>query len=287
VIYDAEDQPEPNQLLRALARFEDEDERLACVQARLTIDNAADSWLTRLFTAEYCGLFDVFLPALSAWRVPLPLGGSSNHFRTRALRDVGGWDPYNVTEDADLGMRLARYGFVTAMISSTTYEEAPGELDPWLRQRSRWFKGWIQTWLVHMRTPCALYRELGCRGFLIFQLVVGGTVLAALIHPVFVAALILKLAFAGNFGLHAGKFELLLATLSSATFVVGYAGSAILAFIGLGRRKLLKYATILSLVPVLWLLLSLAAWRGMIQFLCDPYRWEKTEHGLGRSSRLL
>ena len=154
-VFDAEDRPERDQLRMALEAFTEADESLACVQARLTIDNTADSWLTRIFTAEYAGLFDVFLPGLASWRLPLPLGGSSNHFRTDVLRRIGAWDPYNVTEDADLGMRLARFGYRTEVINSTTYEEAPGRVGPWLRQRTRWFKGWMQTWLVHMRSPRA------------------------------------------------------------------------------------------------------------------------------------
>src|SRR5213075_2614054 len=117
---------------------------IACVQARLTIDNTADSLLARLFTAEYAGQFDVLLPGLAQRRLPLPLGGSSNHFRTQALRQAGGWDPYNVTEDADLGMRLARLGYRAAVINSTTYEEAPAHVAPWIRQRTRWFKGWMR-----------------------------------------------------------------------------------------------------------------------------------------------
>ena len=165
------------------------DERLACVQARLTIDNTADSWLTRLFTAEYAGLFDVFLPGLAARRLPLPLGGSSNHFRTAVVREIGAWDAYNVTEDADLGMRLFRFGYRTEVIDSTTYEEAPGQLLPWLRQRTRWFKGWMQTWLVHMRHPFQLARQLGISGFAVFQLVVGGTILAALVQLLFALTL--------------------------------------------------------------------------------------------------
>ena len=165
------------------------------MQARLTIDNTADSWLTRLFTAEYAGLFDVFLPGLAAWRLPLPLGGSSNHFRTDVLREVGAWDPYNVTEDADLGMRLARFGYRIGVIDSTTYEEAPARSRPWLRQRTRWFKGWMQTWLVHMRSP----RRLAPRARVgavsrCSSSLVGGTVLAALVHPLFVGALICELA---------------------------------------------------------------------------------------------
>jgi cellulose synthase/poly-beta-1,6-N-acetylglucosamine synthase-like glycosyltransferase len=135
VIYDAEDRPEPNQLRHALQAFRTGGDDLACVQARLCIDNTSDSWLARLFTAEYAGQFDVFLPGLAAMRLPFPLGGSSNHFYTATLREVGGWDPYNVTEDADLGMRLVRFGCQLDVIDSTTYEEAPAQFGPWLRQR--------------------------------------------------------------------------------------------------------------------------------------------------------
>lgn len=145
VIYDAEDRPERDQLRRALEVFRRNDESLACVQAALTIDNTGDNWLTAMFTAEYAGQFDVFLPALAALNLPLPLGGSSNHFRTATLRKVGAWDPYNVTEDADLGMRIARFGYRSDVIDAATYEEAPAAFSPWLRQRTRWFKGWLRT----------------------------------------------------------------------------------------------------------------------------------------------
>jgi cellulose synthase/poly-beta-1,6-N-acetylglucosamine synthase-like glycosyltransferase len=144
VIYDAEDVPEPDQLRRAFDTFIAADERLACVQASLTIDNTTDSWLARMFTASYAGHFEGFLPAMAALRLPFPLGGSSNHFRTAALRRVGGWDPYNVTEDADLGIRLHRFGYRCAALSSATYEEAPARFGPWLKQRTRWYKGWMR-----------------------------------------------------------------------------------------------------------------------------------------------
>ena len=111
---------------------------------RLCIDNTADGWLARLFTAEYAGQFDVFLPGIATLGLPLPLGGSSNHIRTASLREIGGWDAYNVTEDADLGTRLARFGYRVGVIPSTTYEEAPARIGAWLRQRTRWFKGWMR-----------------------------------------------------------------------------------------------------------------------------------------------
>ncbi len=277
-VFDAEDRPDPDQLRHALAAFAAGGDRLACAQARLTIDNTADNWLTRLFTAEYAGLFDVFLPALAALRLPLPLGGSSNHFRTDVLRGVGAWDPYNVTEDADLGMRLAREGYRTTVIDSSTYEEAPAAVSAWLRQRTRWMKGWVQSWLVHMRNPRKLWLELGPAGFAAFQLLVGGSVLAALVHPLFLVA------FAWEWfavGAASPVHWVYLATLA-----IGYAAAASLGVIGLARRDLVASAWALLLTPLYWLMLSLAAWRALEQLARDPYRWEKTEHGLARTSRL-
>lgn len=283
-VFDAEDRPEPDQLRRAVTAFAAAGERLACVQARLTIDNTRDNALTALFTAEYAGLFDVFLPMLARLRLPLPLGGSSNHFRMAALRAVGGWDAFNLTEDADLGMRLARHGFGINVIASTTHEEAPARLKPWLRQRTRWFQGWIQTWLVHMRSPRKTLRELGPAGFVTLQLVVGGTVLAALVHPLFAAVLVGKLATEGLPRLSDGA-EMALVTLFGGTFVAGYAASALLGLAGLARRRLLSVAAVLPLMPLHWLLLTAAAWRALIKLFRDPYRWDKTEHGLAKTSR--
>lgn len=285
VIYDAEDRPEPDQLRRALHAFGAGDEKLACVQARLCIDNTADSWLARLFTAEYAGQFDVFLSGLAAMHLPLPLGGSSNHFYTDVLREVGGWDAYNVTEDADLGMRLARFGYRSTLIASTTLEEAPAHFVPWLRQRTRWFKGWMQTWLVHMREPYRLLRELGTAGFITFQLVVGGNALAALVHPLFLAGLIYSVASGFPMWRGDGTATAALAVLYGSTVVIGYLTSAFLGWLGLYRRALLPTAWVLLLTPVHWLLLSLAAWRALFQLLVAPYSWEKTEHGLAKTSR--
>jgi cellulose synthase/poly-beta-1,6-N-acetylglucosamine synthase-like glycosyltransferase len=285
VIYDAEDRPEPGQLRAALARFRSEDEDLACVQSCLTIDNTADGWLARLFTAEYAAQFDLFLPGLARMGLPLPLGGSSNHFRTQALRDVGAWDPYNVTEDADLGMRMARAGYRSTVADSTTYEEAPARFGPWMRQRTRWFKGWIQTWCVHMRTPIRLLRELGFSGFATFQLVVGGNVLAALIHPLFLAGVIFAIAtdapVVGRNGAPAALVWLFWTSLGA-----GYLISAYLGLRGLVRRRVTSSAWVLAALPLYWLMLSMAAWRALLQLAYDPHGWEKTEHGLARNSRL-
>ena len=283
VVFDAEDVPEPDQLRRALDKFAAADDRLACVQASLTIDNTADGWLARMFTAGYAGQFDAFLPGLAALGLPLPLGGSSNHFRTAALRKVGGWDPFNVTEDADLGIRLHRLGYRSAAIAAATYEEAPARFHSWLRQRARWYKGWMQTWLVHMRRPGRLVRDLRPGGALAVQLFLACNVLAALVHPIFAAAL--------GYSLLAGAPLTTVTSFTSwpifaATFLCGYASTIPLDLIGLKRRRLLGHGWVLALTPLYWFLLSLAAWRALIQLICDPQRWEKTEHGLARTSRL-
>ena len=175
--------------------------------------------------------------------------------------------------------RAAAVG-VGADRASTTYEEAPARLGPWLRQRTRWFKGWAQTWLVHMRAPHRLWRELGGRGFLAFQLIVGGNVLAALVHPLFLAGLIDAAWRGGWSGGGDG-----LAALYVASALAGYLVSGLTGFLGLARRRLRKVAWVLLLMPLHWLLLSLAAWRALYQLAVAPYAWEKTEHGLARHSR--
>ncbi|BAR99019.1 glycosyl transferase [Blastochloris viridis] len=281
-IFDAEDRPEPDQLRKAAAAFAAGGPDLACVQARLAIENARDGWLTRLFAGEYAGQFDVLLPMLVAQRLPVPLGGTSNHFRLATLRRVGGWDAFNVTEDADLGIRLARFGWRTGLIASTTWEEAPSRLPAWLRQRTRWFKGWMQTYLVHMRQPRRLVGELGWLGFASFQLTVGGTVLSALVHPLF--ALLFVAQLAGGLRAQHGALELVLAGLTTATLVAGYVGSATLALAGLTRRGLIGIGWVFAFQPLYWLLLSAAAWRALWQLAVNPFGWEKTEHGFGRTS---
>ncbi|MBS0246853.1 MAG: glycosyltransferase [Proteobacteria bacterium] len=285
VIYDAEDRPDPGQLRMVLRRFLSGGRNLACVQARLCIDNTDDGWLARYFTAEYASQFDLFLPGLARMHIPLPLGGSSNHFHTATLRKVGAWDPYNVTEDADLGMRLARRGFRAAMVDSTTYEEAPARLGAWLRQRTRWFKGWMQTWLVHMREPRQLWRDLGPCGFIAFNLIVGGTALAALVHPVFVATLTYTIAYSDVLWTGDRLSLFLLGMFHGIAAVCGYMGSAYLGWLGLARRDLSSSAWVLLLTPLHWMLLSTAAWRAVYQLFADPFAWEKTEHGLALTSR--
>jgi cellulose synthase/poly-beta-1,6-N-acetylglucosamine synthase-like glycosyltransferase len=279
-IYDAEDQPEPDQLKKAVIAFRRGDERLACVQARLNYFNYTENWLTRMFTLEYSQWFDFLLPGLDALKVPIPLGGTSNHFRLSALRDVGAWDPYNVTEDADLGVRLAQEGFTVGVINSTTYEEANGVLPSWIRQRSRWIKGYMQTWLVHMRHPIQLWRSIGTVGFFGFQFFVGGPPFTMLLNPVMWAISILVFAMGRNeFGwLFPEPFG------SMALFNL-FIGNSLLVYFGVVaalKRRYFELVAVGLMTPFYWVLHSIAAYKALGQLIRNPHFWEKTEHGTSK-----
>lgn len=283
-IYDAEDIPDPDQLRRACAVFRSHaGRRIGCVQARLAIDNVDDGWITRQFAAEYAGHFDVLLPMLGGCRLPFPLGGTSNHFRREALDAAGGWDPYNVTEDADLGIRLARHGWRAAVIDSTTDEEAPRHWRAWLRQRTRWYKGWMQTLLVHGRHPRSLMRDAGPGSGAAFFLLVGGGVAAAMIHPFFLFTLAWNLMVGRPAPLETSAIAV--EGVGLAVFLIGYSGAILCTALGMRRRRMAGLWRVLPLMPVYWLMMSLAAWRAVLQLVCAPQLWEKTDHGLARTSR--
>jgi cellulose synthase/poly-beta-1,6-N-acetylglucosamine synthase-like glycosyltransferase len=218
---------------------------------------------------------------LQRLRLPIPLGGTSCHFRAPVLRWLAAWDAFNVTEDADLGMRLVRRGYVCAVIDSTTYEEATCRIGNWMRQRSRWLKGWMQTYAVHMRHPRRLWRELGPRGFFGFQAVIGGIVGSAFVHPIFYV-LAASEAYAQT--LLARPESILGETfwmLALVNLSVGYAASMALGIIAARRRGLCLGPQAASM-PLYWLLISAAAYRALLQFFTSPFKWEKTEHGLAR-----
>ncbi|HWB45827.1 MAG TPA: glycosyltransferase [Hyphomicrobiaceae bacterium] len=279
VVYDAEDRPQPDQLRRAAAAFHDAPADLGCLQAQLNIYNPRQSWFTRQFTIEYSALFDAILPALVRLGLPVPLGGTSNHFRREALAATGGWDPFNVTEDADLGIRLARRGYRTAVLQSTTWEEAPCTFLPWLKQRTRWLKGWMQTYLVHTRQPVRLARELGLGGALGFHALMGGLILSALLHPLFYVLLAYH-ALSGQLLARADSTIGALCWLLACTnLAAGYLVSILVGIVSVRRRGRRGLARSALLMPVAWLLISLAAYRALIQLVRDPFGWEKTEHG--------
>ena len=201
------------------------------------------------------------------------------HFRIEALRRVGAWDPYNVTEDADLGIRLARFGFKTATIVSTTWEEAPSDLGNWWRQRTRWLKGWMQTYLVHMRQPGRLLAELGLRSFIGFQVLMGSILVSVLAHPL-VYLLIAIEAWNGRFLTSPQTpLELFFAVVACFNLALGLASSILVGIVSVIRRGRTRLALQAFLMPAYWLLISAAGYRALVQLVRHPFLWEKTRHG--------
>jgi len=279
-IYDAEDKPEPDQLKKVVVAFRKLGDDAACVQAHLNYFNAEENWLTRMFTLEYSLWFDMFLPALDELRVPIPLGGTSNHFDLAKLRQVGAWDPFNVTEDADLGLRFAAMGYHVGVVNSVTYEEANSHLGNWIRQRSRWIKGYIQTWLVNMRHPVDLFRSVGWKGFCSFQLFVGGCILSGLVYPFLVFPFIVWLLAGKN--MMQALFPGPVLMISMANLIVGNSCLIYISMLAVAKRRhaaLLPYALT---VPGYWALQSVAAYKGLWQLITNPFYWEKTAHGISK-----
>ncbi len=280
VIYDAEDRPEPDQLRKALVSFRHDSGRqgqLACVQASLNFYNPDYNLLTRMFAIEYAQWFDFMLVGLAGTRMPLPLGGTSNHFKRSALVEVGGWDPYNVTEDADLGIRLAASGYRVDVIDSTTWEEATPQLMPWIRQRTRWIKGYLVTAAVNLRRPARWLRHNGGRAAVTMAGLIVGTPANFLLYPVTLAFTLCAWLLGPLVQIRL-PHDLLVLGLTN--LVVMNVLMIITSGIAAWRRYNWRIGIFAIFLPVYWLLHAAAAWRAAYQLIFDPHRWEKTPHGL-------
>ncbi len=280
VIYDAEDIPDPLQLKKAYLGFRTLPRSVWCLQAKLNYFNANQNVLTRLFTAEYSLWFDVTLPGLQSASTSIPLGGTSNHFRREDLLSLEGWDPFNVTEDCDLGARIFTRGYRTAIIDSVTLEEANSRIGNWIRQRSRWIKGYMQTYLVHMRQPVSFFQKNGIHA-LIFQFVVGGKIAFMLINPLLWLQTILYFSFRSVVGpaiealYPSVVFHMAVISLVFGNFLAMYS-----YMIGCAKREKWDLMKWVFLIPFYWLLVSVAAIMATYQLFVKPHHWEKTTHGL-------
>ncbi|MEJ8473371.1 glycosyltransferase family 2 protein [Roseibium algae] len=284
-VYDAEDRPQPDQLKKAALFFTLGPENLACLQARLAIDNADESFFTRQYALEYACLFDQVLPWFYQQEWPFPLGGTSNHFRRAVLDSIGGWDKYNVTEDADLGIRLARFGYLCGVFPSTTYEEAPISFKAWLHQRSRWYKGWLQTLCVHLREPARTLREVGATRFAVLTAMIGGSFVMMASHPFIVLAFLGYISGLLAFPNSDNFARDIFLALCLCGAVLGYVGAA-MAMIRAGRRRNYRpNIADLILLPAYWLCGSVAFYRSVWEFFMQPYVWNKTEHGVSQGRR--
>ena len=270
-VYDAEDSPAPGQVRDVVASLAAAGPEVACVQCVLDYYRPRTNWLSRCFTAEYAVWFRVILPGLARLGLVVPLGGTSMFIRRAVLTGIGGWDAHNVTEDADLGLRLARSGYRTRVIPSVTLEEPNCRPLPWVRQRSRWLKGYAMTWMVHMRRPGQLWRDLGPWRFLGVQVLFLGTLSQFLLAP-----LLWAVWLAGPFGLAEATGVLppvLLYILAAGLDIAAMAW----AVRGPDHRHLWPWLpTLIAYFP----LATLAAWKGVVEIVRKPFYWDKTRHGL-------
>lgn len=277
-IYDAEDIPDSDQLKQTYKLFNKLPENYIAIQCALNYFNKSENFLTKMFTLEYSYWFDYMLPGLDSLNIPIPLGGTSNHFKFDKLMELGGWDGFNVTEDADLGLRCYAKDYKITVLDSTTYEEANNEFFNWIRQRSRWIKGYMQTYLVHMRNPIKLYKSIGSRGFFGFQFFIGGTVFTFLTYPVLLLFLLIYICFKTKW------IELLfpdwLIIISLINFTAGNLIMIYTNMIAIFKRS--SYSLIIYAIanPVYWLMHSISAYKGLHQLITKPFYWEKTNHGL-------
>lgn len=280
VIYDAEDIPDTDQLKKAYLGFQTVPSDTKCLQAKLNYFNPHHNLLTRLFTAEYSLWFDLVLTGLQSINTFIPLGGTSNHFRTADLVSLKGWDPFNVTEDCDLGARLFKYGYKTAVINSITLEEANSHLGNWIRQRSRWIKGYMQTYLVHMRKPVDFLKINGFHAVLM-QLNIGGKIAFLLINPIL---WIMTFAYFALYAIVGPSIESLYPTpvfyMAVISMIFGNFLYLFYYMVGAAKRghwPIIKYV---FLIPVYWFFMSIAALIALYQLFVKPHFWEKTRHGL-------
>ena len=274
-IYDAEDRPARDQLRQVARHFAHAHPKTVCLQGQLDYFNDRSNWLARCFTLEYCAWFRVILPGLARLGLPVPLGGTTLFLRRHAIEEMGGWDAHNVTEDADLGIRIARLGYHTAVIPTVTEEEANARIWPWIKQRSRWFKGYALTWAVHMRDPRRLWRDLGPKAFWGMQLTLLGALATFLGAPVFWAFALIGIAGFSPFLLPDWAFTTL-ATLFVLSWLTDLA-TQILGVRRAGKDHLILWA---PATYAYFPLATIAAWRALAQALRDPFTWEKTPHGI-------
>ena len=278
-LYDAEDVPDKMQLKKAVSEFRNPKSDVSCVQAKLNFYNASQNLLTRMFDMEYRIWFKLFLPGLHLLQSPIPLGGTSNHFKKDVLEELGGWDAYNVTEDADLGIRLFLEGYNVGLLDSETPEECPSRISSWVKQRSRWIKGHLITFLVHARNPIKLLQDLGVKNFFVLVLFIFFPIMSFLLYPVLWGIFFADLLQVEVYGIDGFIFSPEIKNVLMTALIVPniiYILFAVVISIKDKRYLDLPYA---FLQPLYWFLHSIAAYYAVYEAVFRPHYWHKTDHG--------
>ncbi len=276
-VYDAEDAPEPDQIRKVVDRFHQRGPKVACLQGVLDYYNPRTNWLSRCFTMEYAMWFRIVLPGIARLGLVVPLGGTTLFFRREVLQELGGWDAHNVTEDADLGLRLARHGYRTELIATTTFEEANCRALPWVKQRSRWIKGYMMTWAVHMRNPAQLWRDLGAWRFLGVQVLFAGALTQFLLAPLLWSLWAIPLGLPHPL---AATLPAGVATGVTALFLATEAVSFVIGTLALRRTAHQMNPAWLLTLPVYFPLAAAASYKAAWEMVTKPFYWDKTTHGI-------
>lgn len=283
-VFDAEDDPDPNQLRYVYSVYKEAQERgetdIACYQCRLNFYNSRENFFTKMFTLEYSYWYELIMPALDLYNMPIPLGGTSNHFKTKFLHEMLAWDPYNMTEDADLGLRIAQLGYRTKMLPPHTLEEAPVDFMNWLKQRTRWNKGHMQTLLVHNRNPLKLIKKIGIKNYLSFNFLIFGGISMSLSYITYTIIMLLTYLF--DTKLEHAVFNEYVKMFGEVNLIMGTAVVVMMIFIASLRAKLYDLCFYSFASPFYWLFIGMACYRALFQLIFQPFKWEKTQHGVSK-----
>jgi len=282
-VYHADDMPPADQLRRVAGAFALAPKTVACLQSQVVFYNRHENWLTRQSAIEQAVRFKLLFPRLARFGASLISGGAACHYRVAVLRQLGGFDSHNLAPDSGLTVRLARFGYRTALFPMLTRSEAPCRHKEWMARRVRAIKGALQTALVNTRTPFRMWRELGSRNFLLTQALTGGAIIVALLHPVFLVWFALAFTLEAIGQPVTGRLWLFLLALYGVVAVLaGLAALAISVRAALALGRGFGWAMALATLPVYWLMISLATWIAVLQFLTKSRRWSKTAHGVSR-----
>ncbi|MEH6737317.1 MAG: glycosyltransferase family 2 protein [Sulfitobacter sp.] len=276
-VWDAEDAPEPDQIEKVVTRFQDAPENVACLQGVLDYYNPRTNWLSRCFAIEYATWWRMILPGIAQLGLVIPLGGTTLFFRRNILEKLCGWDAHNVTEDADLGVRLARHGYVTELIPTVTYEEANCRAWPWVKQRSRWLKGFLITWLVHMRAPRALLRDLGLIRFLGVQTLLFATFVQFACAPLLWSFWITLAGFKHPVSLTLGEPT---AVFMAWFFLASAILNLVISMAAVSRKEHRHLMVYVLTLPLYFPMAAISAYKALKEMVLEPFYWDKTQHGV-------
>ena len=276
-VYDAEDAPDPDQINRVVCRFHQRGSQVACLQGVLDYYNARTNWIARCFTIEYATWFRVVLPGLQKLGLILPLWGTTLFVRRNVLEQLGAWDAHNVTEDADLGIRLARHGYRTEFVETVTEEEANCRVFPWIKQRSRWLKGFAMTWMVHMRSPRLLIRQVGWWRFIGLQLLLPCALSQFLLAPLLWSLWLIPLGVAHPL------IPVIGSEMATALVVLFFGAEIVNLMINLLGTASRRHWHLIAWLPSMhfyYPLGAFAAYKALYEMLKRPFYWDKTGHGI-------